>query len=210
MTGFPHLDQAALDDATNVLLVAPEVGQSVESLFSELLVSLESPPDHVVGVTMSKSPWDFLEPWRRSFPHGSASFSFVSTDGVARSTAADAGGAADAGPGSDVTHVDEVLPVEAFGQTVADEVAEHGAGTAVCFYSLTDLLEYVDVETAFDFLHVVLSRVRRNGARGVYHVDAGVHDPETVVKLSTLFDLVVEFDRNRPPGDAGTPAGGPS
>jgi len=29
MTGFPHLDQAALDDATNVLLVASEVGQSV-------------------------------------------------------------------------------------------------------------------------------------------------------------------------------------
>ncbi|MCU4802164.1 hypothetical protein OB920_17445 [Halobacteria archaeon HArc-gm2] len=209
MTGFPHLDQAALDDATNVLLVAPEVGQSVESLFAELLVSLESPPDHVVGVTMSKSPWDFLEPWRRSFPRGSTSFSFVSTDGISRSVAA-ADTTDDAGTGSDVTHVDDVLPVEAFGQTVADEVADHGAGTAMCFYSLTDLLEYVDVETAFDFLHVVLSRVRRNGARGVYHVDADVHDPATLVKLSTLFDLVVQFDRNRPPGGSGTPTGGPT
>jgi len=158
---------------------------------------------------MSKSPWDFLEPWRRSFPRGSASFSFVSTDGVSRSVAA-ADTADDAGTGSDVTHVDDVLPVEAFGQTVADEVAAHGAGTAMCFYSLTDLLEYVDVETAFDFLHVVLSRVRRTGARGVYHIDADVHDPATVVKLSTLFDLVVQFDRNRPPGGTGAPTGGPT
>jgi len=117
---------------------------------------------------MSKSPWDFLEPWRRSFPRGSASFSFVSTDGVSRSVAA-ADTADDAGTGSDVTHVDDVLPVEAFGQTVADEVVAHGAGTAMCFYPLTDLLEYVDVETAFDFLHVVLARATHRRPRRLPH-----------------------------------------
>jgi hypothetical protein len=56
----------------------------------------------------------------------------------------------------------------------------------------------------------VLSRVRRTGARGVYHIDADVHDPATVVKLSTLFDLVVQFDRSRPPGGTGAPTGGPT
>ena len=214
MTGFPHLDQAELENATNVLLVAPEVSQSVESLFSELLLTLESPPSDVVGVTMSKSPWDFLEPWRRSFPRGAASFSFVSANGISRSVAAEAGTDAGAGVGptngSDVTHVDDVTPVDAFGQTIADQLAEGGAETAVCFHSLTDLLEYVDDETAFDFLHVVLSRVRRNGARGIYHIDGGVHDEEIIVKLSTLFDLVVEFDRTQAAGGQGTATGGSS
>ncbi len=203
MTYWPHLDQSELDDATNVLLVAPEVGHSVETLFSELLLSLESPPDRVVGVTMSKSPWDFLEPWRRSFPTGSASFSFVSTNTVSRSVAADSGGDWSATAGSDVTRLDDVTPVDAFGKAIADQIGEDGERTAVCFHSLTDLLEFVDVETAFQFLHVVLSRVRQSGARGVFHIDAGVHDAETIVRLSTLFDLVVEFDRSEPPREGG-------
>lgn len=210
MTGFSHLDQGELEDATNVLLVAPEVSQSVESLFSELLLSLESPPSRVIGVTMSKSPWDFLEPWRRAFPRGTASFSFVSANGVSRSVAADAGADDGPGTGSDVTHVNDVTPVDAFGQTIANQLAEDGAETAVCFHSLTDLLEYVDEETAFDFLHVVLSRVRRSGARGIYHIDGSVHDEETIVKLSTPFDLVVEFDRTQPTGGQGAATGGSS
>ena len=208
MSGFGHLDRGELEDATNVLLVAPEVSQSVESLFSELLLSLDEPPSHVVGVTMAKSPWDFLEPWRRAFPHGAASFSFVSANGVSRSVAAEAGGDSGSAAGSDVTHVDDVTPVDEFGRTIVEELATPADGTAVCFHSLTDLLEYVDDETAFDFLHVVLSRVRRTGARGVFHIDGGVHDEETIVKLSTLFDLVVEFDRTRPADGNGTATGG--
>lgn len=206
MTGFDHVDREELEDATNVLLVAPEVGQSVESLFAELLQSLETPPNHLVGVAMSKSPWDFLDPWRRAFPRGSASFSFVSANSVSRSVAAGTG-AEDATPGSDVTQINDVTPVDAFGEAIADHLAEADAETALCFHSLTDLLEFVDDETAFDFLHVVLSRVRRSGARGVYHIDADVHDEETVVKLSTLFDLVVEFDGSDPVDGRGAGTG---
>jgi hypothetical protein len=205
MTGFGHVDRDELEGATNVLLVAPEPGGSVESLFSKLLLSLESPPAHTVGVTMSKSPWDFLEPWQRSFPRGDASFSFVSASSISRSVAAGTAAGEGGSTESAVTHVDGVEPVEAFGQTIADHVAEEGPGTAVCFHSLTDLLEFVDPETAFDFLHVVLSRIRRNGGRGIFHVDGDAHDEETIVTLSTLFDLVVEFDRTPHTDDGGSP-----
>ena len=195
MTQWHTLDKTELEDATNVLLVAPEVSQPVELLFSELLLSMEPIPEHVVGVMMSRSPWDFLEPWRETFPRGSSSFSFVSANGVSRSVSARASDA-DAPGGPDVTHVDDVVPLSAFGRTISDRLDETDPETtAVCFHSLTDLLEYVDLETAFRFLHVVLSRVRTSGARGVYHIDATVHDRETIVQLSTLFDLVVEFDR---------------
>lgn len=196
MTRWPHLEQGELDDATNILLVAPEVSHSVETLFSELLLSVESTPEHVVGVTMSKSPWDFLEPWRRSFPRGEASFSFVSTNTVSRSVAADTSG--ETATESDVTRIDDVTPVTAFGRTIADQLDdENSTETAICFHSLTDLLEYVEMETACNFLDIVLSQVRTNGARAVYHIDGDVHDEETITQLSMLFDLVVEFGRNR-------------
>lgn len=194
MTQWLTLDQRELDDAANVLLVAPEVGRSVESLFADLLVSRGTAPDHVVGVTTSKHPTDFLGRWREAFPAGDVSFSFVSTNGAARSVAADAGGAS-ASLNVDVTHLEDLLPLSSFGIAISDELGAAERGDAVlCFHSLTNVLEYVDPETAFQFLHVVLSRVRTSGASGFYHIDSRAHDQRTIVQLSTLFDLVVEFD----------------
>lgn len=195
MTEWLTLDQSELEDATNVLLVAPEPSQSVESRFSELLTKFETTPERIVGVTTSKSPDDFLDVWRRTVPGEATSFSFVSTNGVARSVAVDAADGDSFATNADVEHVDDVTPVSKFGKIITDRLDDDGE-TVLCFHSLTDLLAYVDMEAAFHFLHVLLSRVRTSGARGIYHIDGTVHDEETIIQLSTLFDLVVEFDRN--------------
>jgi len=44
----------------------------------------------------------------------------------------------------------------------------------VCFESLTSMLQYVDYETAYEFLHAVTGQVHAAGARVHFHVDPSV------------------------------------
>ncbi len=70
------------------------------------------------------------------------------------------------------------------------------AGTAVCFDSLTALLEHTDLQQAFRFPHVVTDRVESAGAVGHYHVDPDAHDRETLATLEGLLDAVVTVDED--------------
>ncbi|MDS0477101.1 hypothetical protein [Natrinema sp. 1APR25-10V2] len=64
------------------------------------------------------------------------------------------------------------------------------------FDSITSLLDVVDLETAFRFLHVVTARVENAGATAFYHADPAAHDPQTINSLRYLFDDVIELDRS--------------
>ena len=74
--------------------------------------------------------------------------------------------------------------------------------------SLSALLMYSNLQTVFRFLHVFTSRVRSVGAFGVYTVEEGMHDQQTVATLKQLFqgliEIKVEDDVNKirvmPPG----------
>lgn len=199
MTKRLTIDPAEFGDASNVLLVAPEVREPMEDVFARLLESLEAAPGRVLGVTTAKPPEDFLNPWRRALEDDPVSFSFVSTAGVARSAAgAEPGGDRRSTPGADVVRLPEPRPLPVLYRSIAEDLEGADGETVVCFHSLTHLLEYVDVETAFRFLHVLLERVRDAGARGFFHIDGDIHEETTVLELTTLFDAVAEFDRDRP------------
>lgn len=62
----------------------------------------------------------------------------------------------------------------------------------ICFYSLSTLLMYAELETVFRFLHVLSGRVDSIGALGLFALDPTTHDESTVNTLKQLFDGVVE------------------
>jgi hypothetical protein len=62
----------------------------------------------------------------------------------------------------------------------------------VSMQTLTVLLEYIDFDTAFRYLHVLTHRIRAAGAVGYFQMDPDIHDPETINTIMTLFDVVVE------------------
>lgn len=64
----------------------------------------------------------------------------------------------------------------------------------VCFDSLTALLQYVSLERAYRFLHVLTGRAAAVGARAHYHLDPGAHEDRTLATLTSLFDAVVDED----------------
>ena len=62
------------------------------------------------------------------------------------------------------------------------------------FVSVSTLLMYSDLQTVFRFLHVFTSRVENADALGLYVVQSGAHDEQTMNTLSQLFDGVIETD----------------
>ena len=72
--------------------------------------------------------------------------------------------------------------------------ADENEHIAVCFNSITSLLQYADLQRGFRFLHVVTGRVKTVGGVGHFHIDPDAHDAQTLATLKGLFDAVVEVN----------------
>jgi hypothetical protein len=73
---------------------------------------------------------------------------------------------------------------------LVDRFDDAGAGdrVRVGLASVSTLLMYTDVRTAFRFLHVFTSRIRSGGLFGVFAMDPGMHDQQTVNTVRAVFD----------------------
>jgi hypothetical protein len=177
----------AVADATNVLLVAPGVGDTADRLCCDVVTADGEIPEHVVGVTISDSPAQKVSTWRERLGPEPA-LSMLGIDGVTRSAATEQ---ATATENTTIEYLDGSASIRELGERIATKI-ERETETAVCFDSVTDLQECMGRETAFEFLHVIGSRVRAGGATGYYYIDRTVHDEETMTLYSTLFDAAVE------------------
>jgi len=65
--------------------------------------------------------------------------------------------------------------------------------TRVGFYSLSTLLMYAQLETAFRFLHVLTGRIDSIDGLGVFAIDPTTHEKSTVNTLKQLFDGMIEL-----------------
>ena len=63
----------------------------------------------------------------------------------------------------------------------------------LCFDSLSALLQYVDRETAYEFLHTVTGQLYGAGVAAHFHLDPTAHDRQTVDALASLFDTIVDL-----------------
>jgi hypothetical protein len=100
------------------------------------------------------------------------------------------------------TPVPDGLPVERLGSPgdltgmslgfakLAQRFEQAGSGERirVGLVSVSTLLMYADVQTVFRFLHVFTSRIRSGGLLGVFTLDPGMHDDQTVNTVRAIFD----------------------
>jgi len=61
------------------------------------------------------------------------------------------------------------------------------------FVSISTLLQYVDAERAFSFLHVLSRRTSAAGYLGVYSIDPTTHEDRFVNVVTSIFDAAVEI-----------------
>lgn len=88
-------------------------------------------------------------------------------------------------------------PADLTGMGVAFTEVVDGMGTPdrlrLGFSSISTLLQYVDTERTFSFLHVLSRRASAAGYLGVYSIDPTTHEDRFVNVVTSIFDAVVEL-----------------
>lgn len=186
-----------LGDVSNVLVLSSAMDSTARRAYLESFVT--DPADtRVLAVNYTRSPDDWFDDWRSYAGGDPAACAIVSVGDQVRSAAAASAPGPD-GPDSDpdwaVRSVESPDDLTGLGITIGEHLSEWAGGDLlITFDSLTVLLQYVDLQRAFRFLHVMLNRSKTAGAVGHYHLDPDAHDDRTVATLASLFDAVVEYD----------------
>ncbi|WP_327054195.1 helix-turn-helix transcriptional regulator [Halomicrococcus gelatinilyticus] len=182
-----HGTEPETRDASNVLVLAPLTPAGNRDCM-ELVAA--TPPEELAlaAVTYTQPPDRWTDDWLDVVGSLPAETQFVHANRIAGAESYE-----ETTPGSvSSTVVDPADPMEIV-VPVSDHLERHAdESVVVVVQTLSVMLEYVDFDTAFRYLHVLTHRVQAAGAVGYYQLDPAVHDPETVDTLTTLFDAVVE------------------
>lgn len=71
-----------------------------------------------------------------------------------------------------------------------------GTPPVICFHTLNGILQFVELEKLFRFLHILQSRVRSVGANAHYLIDPKTVDEQSVSTLQPLFDFTIRYDED--------------
>lgn len=182
-----------LDGASNVLLLAPSLGGHGRDVGLKLLARTPPERTNVLAITYTESPSEFVARWSDGVGRDPARGGIVAVGQSEDSIDSEVWAVQTVENPSDLTGIGiELSELLSRISTAADE-DEH---VAVCFNSITSLLQYADLQRAFRFLHVVTGRIKTVGGVGHYHIDPEAHDQQTLATLKGLFDAVVDVDED--------------
>ena len=179
-----QLEQDHLQDAANVLVLSPLTPWGTAAYF-ELLSTMCPNDANLAVVTYTQPPDLWMADWSDQGHDLPTYVSFIH------------GGPAEGPSGvadDDTVSLDRVSPRDPMDIITAVTAVLEEDGTipaVVSVQTLTVLLEYVDFNTAFRYLHVLIHRIRGAEALGYYQMDPSIHEAETINTLSVLFDVVV-------------------
>jgi len=63
----------------------------------------------------------------------------------------------------------------------------------VCFDSMTEMLQFADLQPVFKFLHMFAGQLRDADAISHFHLDPGAHNNQTINRLKPLFDDAIDL-----------------
>ncbi|USZ68352.1 helix-turn-helix domain-containing protein [Halorussus salilacus] len=182
-------DRRRLEQSSNVLLLAPLTPTGNRACL-ELLASTTPPEQaNVAAITYTPPPETWIADWRTRVETLPAELAFIHANKIQTASEEES-----LPEGVSVARVDPNQPMDIIAPLSEQLTRWEGNGneTVVSVQTLSVLLEYVDFDTAFRYLHILTHRVQAAGAIGFYHMDPDIHDEETVNTLKSLFDAVVE------------------
>jgi len=178
-----------LADARNVLLCAPSLSGAESEMCTDLLIPDEPANASVLWVTFRRDATACVDQW------------FASTDDNPRDGAvivvSESGATADL-DGIEVETITSPSDLTGLGIAIGEFLSGWETEPVVCFDSLTAMLQYVTVETAYEFLHTITGQLYAADARAHFHIDPTAHDPQTVEGITSLFDATVSLADGEP------------
>lgn len=188
-----------LADANSTLLLSSSFAEETEETCTELLQPGPASQSNVLWVSYTKSPDQQLRRWQTHTNDRPAKMGMVSVEDSTRSVAGGSGStAADLmGPDRPVETISSPNDLTGLGIRITEFLTDWeqtDGQIVVCFDSLTALLQYVELETAYEFLHIITGRMAAVDAIAHFHMDPDAHDDHLVEGVTTLMDAVVELE----------------
>ncbi|WP_254536909.1 DUF7504 family protein [Halomarina litorea] len=190
--------EGALTTCDNVLYQTPSMGYAATGACLDACHDVSDDLDRMdlLAVTYTQSAEEWLSEWTTEVGGLPGRTAVVGVEDTTRSAAASSF------PAGEVTGQNHALKsaespddLTGIGITLSQHLSSWGGDdteTVLCFDSLTALLQYVSLERAYRFLHVLTWRTAAVGAHAHFHVDPDAHGERTLATLTSLFDGVVE------------------
>ncbi|MFC7045405.1 hypothetical protein ACFQH6_08300 [Halobacteriaceae archaeon GCM10025711] len=177
----------------NTLFLTPSLDERRHEVCSRLVGPPGEQQRATLAVLLGKSPDQWLNQWRAKPQARSGPIAIVGVGEATRSATAQPGGAVGQRQYR-IETVSDPRDLTGIGIKINDALSwlSTESDLAVCFDSLTVLLQYSDLQRTFRFLHVLTGRLTAADARAHFHLDPDAHDDQTIATLTSLFDSVVE------------------
>lgn len=193
----PASGREVVDGAANVLYLIPEAAHLESDGCAEL--SAISPPDaqHVLYVQFESSARDAGAGLANLHPEPVANAALVSVGGFTRSAASRSSTGRNTPGVLQYDAIPDPGDLSTLGVTLNGWLAAwdgDGYPIVMCFDTLADLLDEVDLLRAFRFLQLLTARVRSVDGVAHYHLDPARCGDEVIGTLSPLFDATVSID----------------
>ncbi|MFB6152091.1 MAG: hypothetical protein ABEJ40_09830 [Haloarculaceae archaeon] len=180
-----HDIDSDLTDARNVLLCAPSLSGGEREVCSDLLLPDDPGNASVLWVTFRRDAVACVDQWSAETDEQPRNAGVIAVG--------DTGEGVDAGWAT-VETVNSASDLTGLGIAIGEFLSDWDGEIVVCFDSLTAMLQYVDVETAYEFLHTIAGQLYNADARAHFHIDPTAHDQQTVESLTSLFDAAVSVE----------------
>ena len=178
---------------TSVLIAGPAM-TGKENLAMDILADGSRQGEGALVVTTGDDADSVVEDYERRVT-GMNNIQFGVVDCRAEGSSG-RGGDADTPPGLYIHHVSSPGDLTGIGIGITKTLESlHGSGATegrLALVSLSTMLTYTDRETVFKFCHVLSSRLDAAGYMGVFTIDTGAHEEQTLQVIKQAFDGLIE------------------
>jgi len=168
-----------LDGATNILLEEPSIGGGRDVCTSLLVDEAQAP--NVLFITFTRQASACV-----------AQVEGESVDNIGVITVGDASVAVEE-DGVVTETVSTPSDLTGLGISIGQFLSKFEDSVLICFDSLTSMLQYVNVQTAYEFLHAITGQIHAADARAHFHIDPSAHGDQDVAAIASLFDARVSL-----------------
>ncbi len=176
-----------IGNATTVMLGAPSMTSGTDEACVDMLTQAAPGDASVLWVSFTTPAGACLDRWRSVHGTDPRDFGVI----IVGETVG-GGGNADIDSQA-VQTISNASDLTGIGIKVGEFISGRDERIAVCFDSLTALLQYVDLETAYEFLHALTGQLHSVGAVSHFHIDPNAHEQRTIDTLLSLFDAEVRL-----------------
>lgn len=177
-----------LPAGTNVLISGPAaIGK--QELAIRLLAAGQTDNSGILCITTSENAASLLDDFETEMPSfDRRRIGIVDCSGSSQRQAIEEIAIEHVSSAADLTgiSVSTAKLLEQFSERDLSEI-RHG------FVSISTLIQYLDVDTAFKFLHIYTTRISDTNGLGVFTVDNVSHDPMELNTITTEFEGVLEL-----------------